>query len=85
MLGYNTKDPRKGSLLKLNDCLVLVVVPKGGTLDPHWNWEVRLPTHSCSLTWLVHGYDWMLKNCPQQIGEKRIVVCCGVATPASLM
>ena len=30
---------KEGSLLKLNDCLVLVVVPKGGgELDPHWNW-----------------------------------------------
>jgi hypothetical protein len=31
LLGYNTKDPRKeGSLLTLNDYLVLVVVPTGG-------------------------------------------------------
>ena len=28
MLGCNTKDPKKGSLLKLNDYLVLVVVPE---------------------------------------------------------
>jgi hypothetical protein len=39
------KIQEEGSLLKLNDYLVLVVVPKGGgTLDPHWNWEARLPT-----------------------------------------
>ena len=45
MLGYNTNDPRKGSLLKLNDCLELVVVPKKeGGFGPTLELEVRLPT-----------------------------------------
>ena len=47
---------KEGSLLKLNDYLVFVVVPKEGGLWTHTGTgEVRLPTHSCSLTWLVHG------------------------------
>jgi hypothetical protein len=40
---------------KLNDYLELVVPKKGGLWTHTGTEEVRLPTHSCRLTWLVHG------------------------------
>ena len=83
MLGYNTKDPRKGSLLKLNDYLELVVPKKGGDFGP--TLELGSETSNTLLQanlaspWLRLGMKLNAKQIEKKL--KNLIVVCVVVLP----
>ena len=73
MLGYNTKDPRKGSLLKLNDYLELVVPKKGGDIGPTLELEVRLPTSAVDCLLEYQSMGVLLMKCKMLVTALPVV------------